>query len=209
VGTAVAQYNTKMLSFGIVEIGQFKDTALSITNTGNDTLRITDITSLDTIFSARPKVMKLAPGATTADTLRFKPAAVGSVAGRLLVFSNALSSPDTITVSGTGSPATGVGDFASTIPNEYSLSQNYPNPFNPSTVIRYGLPTRSHVKLEIYNTLGQRIALLVDEEQEARFYERTWHATVATGLYFYRLEAVATDEPNKSFVQVRKMVLVK
>jgi hypothetical protein len=50
---------------------------------------------------------------------------------------------------------------------------------------------------------------IVDEEQEARFYERTWHATVATGLYFYRLEAVATDEPNKSFVQVRKMVLVK
>jgi hypothetical protein len=92
---------------------------------------------------------------------------------------------------------------------EFKLEQNYPNPFNPSTVIRYGLPSRSHVKLEIYNTLGQQVALLVDEEQEARFYERTWHATVATGLYFYRLEAVAADDPARSFVQVRKMVLVK
>jgi hypothetical protein len=50
---------------------------------------------------------------------------------------------------------------------------------------------------------------IVDEQQEARFYERTWHATVATGLYFYRLHAVASDDPNKSVVQVRKMVLVK
>ncbi len=66
-----------------------------------------------------------------------------------------------------------------------------------------------HVKLEIYNILGQRVALLADEEQDARFYETTWHAQVASGLYFYRLEAVASDDPNRRFVKVRKMLLLK
>jgi len=95
------------------------------------------------------------------------------------------------------------------VPGEFSMEQNYPNPFNPSTVIRYGVPVRSHVKLEIYNMLGQRVALLADEEQDARFYETTWQAQAASGLYFYRLEAVASDDPIRSFVAVKKMLMLK
>jgi fibronectin type 3 domain-containing protein len=112
-------------------------------------------------------------------------------------------------VNGAPNAALAVVDLNSQIPKEYSLSQNFPNPFNPTTVIRYGLPTRSLVKLEIYNMLGQSVALLADEEQDARFYVIKWQAPVSSGLYFYRLQAVSTDDPNKSFVQVRKMLLLK
>jgi hypothetical protein len=54
-----------------------------------------------------------------------------------------------------------------TLPTEFSLSQNYPNPFNPSTKINYQLPVNSYVKLDIYNSLGQKIETLFDEEKKA------------------------------------------
>jgi hypothetical protein len=57
--------------------------------------------------------------------------------------------------------------------------------------------------------LGQRVASLVNEEQEARYHERTWIGDGASGLYFYRLEAIAIGDPNRRFVEVRKMLLLK
>lgn len=94
-------------------------------------------------------------------------------------------------------------------PKEYSLSQNYPNPFNPSTVIRYGVPARSKVTLEIFNILGQLVARLVDDVQDPRFYETTWHAEVPSGLYFWCIQAVEVGGGGKKFVDVKRMVLVK
>lgn len=89
------------------------------------------------------------------------------------------------------------------VPVVYILQQNYPNPFNPSTTIRYGLPERSVVKLEIYNTLGQRVSVLVDDTQEAGFYEVTFDASyLSSGVYLYRLQA-------GEFVQTKKLLLLK
>ena len=90
------------------------------------------------------------------------------------------------------------GQFAlplasSGLPVGFALGQNYPNPFNPSTVIPYELASSAHVQLEIFNTLGQRVATLVDGEQAAGSYTATWTATdgagqaVAAGIYLYRL----------------------
>ena len=97
---------------------------------------------------------------------------------------------------------------SSGLPNEFDLSQNYPNPFNPVTTIAYALPKQANVRLIIYNLLGQEIARLVDNGQEAGFYSVRWNgrtsggSLAASGIYFYRL--IAGD-----FVETKKMMLLR
>ena len=90
-----------------------------------------------------------------------------------------------------------------TVPQSFELFQNYPNPFNPSTSIKYGLPEASHVRLIVFNTLGQCVATLVDDEKDAGFHEVLFDGSKLTsGMYFYRLQA-------GNFTSVQKMSLVK
>ncbi|MCX6138889.1 MAG: T9SS type A sorting domain-containing protein [Ignavibacteriales bacterium] len=95
------------------------------------------------------------------------------------------------------------------LPSSIALYQNYPNPFNPSTTIRYGLPVSSRVSIKIYNVLGQQISDLINSEQSAGWYEITWSANVASGMYLYRIEAVSSSDPSKRFVDVKKMILMR
>jgi len=89
------------------------------------------------------------------------------------------------------------------VPSSYGLSQNYPNPFNPQTAIRYALAKDAQVTLVVYNIAGQKIKTLLNEEQQAGYHECVWDGKdVASGIYFYRLQA-------GDFVQTRKMVLLK
>jgi hypothetical protein len=75
-------------------------------------------------------------------------------------------------------------------PGEWRLFQNYPNPFNPTTTIRYALPQRSHVTLTVFNCLGQEVATLVNETQEAGYHNARFDGTgLASGMYFYQLRA--------------------
>lgn len=89
------------------------------------------------------------------------------------------------------------------VPETYELAQNYPNPFNPATTIQYALPLAGKVRLAVYNLLGQQVATLVDGPQAAGRYTVPFDAShLASGVYFYRLEAT-------NFVDVKKMLLVK
>jgi len=102
-----------------------------------------------------------------------------------------------------GSPKLAGEEHQLSLPESYLLHQNYPNPFNPVTTISYNLPTASHVTLDIFNILGQKVETLVDESQEAGEYTVTWATHQhASGIYFYRL---ATGNA----VETRKMVLLK
>ena len=75
----------------------------------------------------------------------------------------------------------------SALPQGFSLGQNYPNPFNPSTIIPYQLSVAAHVRLEVFNLLGQRIATLVDGQRPAGAHTAMWNATGAAAVYIYRL----------------------
>ena len=94
------------------------------------------------------------------------------------------------------------------IPTEYDLDQNYPNPFNPTTNIVFSLPERARARLEVYNTIGQRVSVLIDDEFPAGTHRIKWDARdetgrqVASGLYLYRLMA-------GEFSKTRTMILLK
>ena len=83
------------------------------------------------------------------------------------------------------------------LPRRFELFQNYPNPFNPSTTIPYQLPAPARVRLEVFNLLGQRVATLVDEEQQAGLHTAAWNGTdaagrpVGAGVYLYGLRGGA------------------
>ena len=96
-----------------------------------------------------------------------------------------------------------------TAPVSFSMDQNYPNPFNPTTSIRYSIPVNSWVRLAVFNILGQKVSELVNQQQAAGWYAAQWNATAASGLYFYRLDAVSASDPNQRYSQLKKMLLVK
>jgi bacillolysin/thermolysin len=110
---------------------------------------------------------------------------------------------------------TGILTIDSKIHEQFSISQNYPNPFNPQTSIRYDLPTLSHVRLDIYDISGKRVANLVNNGQQPGTYEATWNGknddgvNVASGVYYYRIEV--SDEINSANkrVEINKMLLIK
>ena len=93
-------------------------------------------------------------------------------------------------------------------PEKFELQQNYPNPFNPTTTITYQLPTNGFVQLVIYNTLGQEISRLVEQEQTAGYHQQQWNASsVSSGMYIY--ECRYKNESGKTEVFRKRMMLVK
>ncbi|MBS1517023.1 MAG: immune inhibitor A [Bacteroidetes bacterium] len=98
---------------------------------------------------------------------------------------------------------TSVSQTSASLPLRYSLSQNFPNPFNPRTVISYELQFNSFAKLVVYDVLGNEVAVLVNEKQDAGNFSVEFDASgYASGIYFYKLTA-------GNFVQTKKMSLVK
>jgi hypothetical protein len=93
-------------------------------------------------------------------------------------------------------------------PSGFSLSQNYPNPFNPVTNFRFNVPASAHVRIEIFNLLGQRVATILDKEMKPGVYVADWDGkndrgrSVSSGIYFYRMQA-------GDFSEMKRMVLLK
>jgi hypothetical protein len=91
----------------------------------------------------------------------------------------------------------------------YELYQNFPNPFSTQTTFSYNLPQRSRVRLEVFTTLGQRLAIVVDGEQDAGVQNVPWESALTSGVYYFRLYATAVDDPASQFADSRKMVVVR
>ena len=99
------------------------------------------------------------------------------------------------------------------IPKVFALNQNYPNPFNAMTTISYELPKEGKTSIEIFNLLGQRVQILVNENKPPGFYTVSWNGAndrgqeLATGSYFYKIKVICGS--NKIFLKVRKMLYLK
>jgi hypothetical protein len=99
-------------------------------------------------------------------------------------------------------------DAGEVAPARYALMQNHPNPFNPSTTISFDLPAMAKVSLKVYDVAGRLIRTLTDREWDAGRHSIAWDghnesgSSVASGIYFYRLE-------SKDFSGTKKMVLLR
>ena len=114
---------------------------------------------------------------------------------------------------------THVSELLSLAGKSVILYPNYPNPFNPTTVIKYDLPTDSHVSLKVYDVLGREVLSLVDGVQTAGIHQVTLNASeLSSGVYFYRLKARHMDASPPSvwrggqagsFTDTKRLLLLK
>jgi C1A family cysteine protease len=108
-------------------------------------------------------------------------------------------------------------DSLSLRPSQFFLDQNHPNPFNLHTNLTYSLPTACKVKLTIFDLSGRKVKILEDRYQTSGYKSLVWDGTndegntVASGIYFYRLEIEPLAGMNDAVrkVQTKKMLLLK
>ena len=94
-------------------------------------------------------------------------------------------------------------ELDSQLPMQFDLSQNYPNPFNPSTSIQFSLPEATHVRLDVFNSLGQLVYTLVNEQRSTGIHTVRFNAAgLSSGVYLYKITTA-------DFSQTKKMLLVK
>jgi hypothetical protein len=100
-------------------------------------------------------------------------------------------------------PTLGVSDRTEGKPANPKLYANYPNPFNPETTFKFDMSAKTHVRLSVFNMLGQEIAVVLDGQKDAGSYTVQFSAAhLASGVYFYRMEA-------DSYVATKKMIVLK
>ena len=115
---------------------------------------------------------------------------------------------DTLTVGGK-LQITDVEEDEVGLPENFELTQNFPNPFNPSTEIKYSLPERSYVKLEIINLVGEVVKTLVSSNMERGTHNIKWNANnLASGVYIINISSVGL-ETSQNFRSTKKALLLK
>lgn len=136
----------QILFFPATPVDSSRDTVISCSNNGYDTLRLTDVRSVDPDFSVQDFTAEIPPDGSGWIKIRFRPSRVGNRTTRIIVAGNSINSPDTVNASGYGY-IPGVPDR----PREFFLSNGYPNPFNLTTRIIFGVPRTTRVESIIYS----------------------------------------------------------
>jgi hypothetical protein len=199
----ILSFKAGSINFGTVKTGESADATCDVTAVGflpllNIHHSVTSGSAF-AILGACPSV--LGTYDSFKDVIRFSPLNPGSTTGVLTYYARSAIGWDTVATAYTIS-LSGIGTGIA-IPGEFFLGQNYPNPFNPRTTIQYGLPHPSSVTLKVYNTLGQEVAVLVGETQEAGYHDVQFDGSgLASGVYFYRLRA-------GEYVASKRLILVR
>jgi hypothetical protein len=94
------------------------------------------------------------------------------------------------------------------LPKQFQLSQNHPNPFNPTTTIKFQLPVDANVKIELFNSIGQKVDELFNNDLSGGVHEVTFSASnLSSGIYYYTMNAIGKEGSN--FTSTKKMILMK
>jgi hypothetical protein len=200
------------LDFGRVPIYSYKDSAVYITNTGETDIVITvNIIHLNYYFPSSfsfffKGAVTLKPNETYRLPVSYRlPDIYMSYTTRVTIMEVTTDAGGTalLTLAATATVPISSVEEIEEIPTTYNLMQNYPNPFNPATKIQYSLPEATHVRLSVYNSIGQEVMQLVNENQTAGKYIVDFDAqNLQSGVYFYKLQ-------TGKFVETKKMLLIK
>ena len=94
------------------------------------------------------------------------------------------------------------------LPKQFELSQNHPNPFNPTTTVKFQLPVDANVRIELFNSIGQKVSELLNSDLSGGVHEVNFEGSnLSSGIYYYTMNAVGKD--GKNFTSTKKMILMK
>gem|GEM_PF-3184892 len=194
---------------GVMPSSGTRGSILNVRVTGSGFL--SGVTSVD--FGADVSVSNLNVRSATELSISVTISTTALVGGRTVTVTNTGPGGGAVTLANGFSVVQGTPTRVETtlelVPEEYVLHEGYPNPFNAVTKLRYAVPERARVKLEVYNMLGNVVAELVDGEKRRGYYEVSWVAeNQPSGVYLVRMQAEGIDS-QKRFIGSRKVVLVK
>jgi hypothetical protein len=201
--------------FDLTDANKSAFRTIVLKNTGNDTLKVSDILRLgtgdfisDSMFTMS-KISDLAPGDSCLDTVRFFPKKPGIYSAIFLIKSNCITPLDTVPVLGkTGLPPATQATAAPAIPRDFSLGEAVV--VGRSVVFKYALPSASRVTLDIYNAIGRFIERPLETTQPAREYQFTWDGShLSRGIYFCRFKASDQGGADNNCVKTIRVVFSK
>lgn len=179
------------IDLGPISKGKLKDTTIILENRGYNDLFVSDIVSNSSFLEVSPKTFTVHPGYIQTLNIRVLANNTGIIDATLIIKSNDLGGVKEIPI------------YANIKPLDFYLSQNYPNPFNPSTTIGYLTSGVNHVNLDVYNIIGEKVAIIVDEVKGPGKHKVIFDArNLSSGVYFYKISA-------GDYVDIKKMIFTK
>ncbi len=185
--------------YGNVTVGSYKDWTLKILNKGNTFLVIYDVNIADTsAFKLLNICDTVMPHDTAKFTIRFSPPDTGEFISEMIIVSN---DPDEETLSvrlkGKGKPIL----IEEKMPKIFDFTCK-PNPFSNFMLIKYQVPTRCRVKIEIYDVVGRCVNVLINKYHEPGYYSIKWQKELPSGVYFCKMR-------TEKFVKVKKIIKLR
>ncbi|MCH8495075.1 MAG: T9SS type A sorting domain-containing protein [Balneolales bacterium] len=152
-------------------------------------------------LAAAQGIISFSSGVVSGSSIQLAFSAGEPVSGN---FSNSSFSLSSGGVGLIGPTSTSIDEGIENVPAAFRLSQNYPNPFNPSTKIAFELPETSNIRIDVFNSIGMRVATIDQGAKPAGQHTIEFNASsLASGMYVYRLIA------NGAVVSTKKMMLIK
>ncbi len=197
------------LAFGAVIIGEDSIAEVRLGNPNESILRITGFDVVSPVFQgpAEWNTIELWWGDFTTVDIRFAPQAHQFYSAYAVITSNAITSPDTVYIIGSGTTPDDAPETP--LPLAFDLKPLYPNPFNGAVNVSYSLPRASEISLRVYDVLGREVGVIVNGVRQAGNHMAQWNcAECAAGIYLFKLEVSGASAADAAAL-VQKAVYVK